>query len=308
MGFEVSPPNEFRAFLRRGGGPLLADKKNPKGDPSAEGLEGVKMPRAEKRRADERGEDRHRLSDERVQLRHKGKTYDLELINLSHGGAMVTRAFEAKLWDKVALVLGDQAELECAVRWVREDRIGLEFAHETRIDCDEATRDELFREVIRQCFPDVQIKARPAPVEIATDEPAGTVDVPDQKRDATRHPLIWNGILHHDYEWQEVRLRNISATGALIECSAKVPAGPAVFLDLKKAGRIGAQVSWSRGNQMGLLFTEPFDVSCLANATPILASKASARPAPDGGEIDHSPWAPEWNRLSIGELGAKLGG
>jgi hypothetical protein len=197
-------------------------------------------------------------------------------------------------------VLGEGAAVECAVRWLRDDKVGLEFAHETQIDCDSSTRDALLRDVIRNSFPDVEIKARPPRV-----DPPG-----DHQREAPRHPLVWTGVLHHNFEWQEARLRNISANGALVECATSVPSGANVFLDLSGAGRIAAQVSWSRGDQVGLVFADRFDVSRLSQATPLLASKtgAKAQPAPDGHECDQAPWDPHWRRLSIDELGAELGG
>ena len=301
MGFEASPPNEFRASLRPGSrGPVVVASKNAKVDPDADGLSAVQVPRSESRRTDQRGGDRHRLEGEQTFVRRKGKNQKVELINLSQGGAMITGDCKVTLWDKVELVLGDGGAIECAVRWIRDGKYGLEFAHETQIDCDAGTRDTLLRDVTRNSFPDVEIKARPA-----------TQDTSDeQQREATRHPLIWNGVLHHDFEWQAARLRNISATGALVECANSVPAGAKVFLDLSEAGRVAAHVSWSRGTQTGLAFVEPFDVACLSKATPILASKTSAKShfAPYGRGCDQAPWAPQWNRLSVDELGAELGG
>lgn len=299
MGFEASPRNEFRASLRPGGRrPVVVAEKYAQADPSEEGVRKVKIPRSESRRTDQRGGDRHRLAGETVTVRREGKAHEVELINLSHDGAMVAGDFKARLWDKVDLVLGEGAEVECAVRWIRDGRIGLEFAHETRIDCDSATRDELLRDVIRNSFPDVEIKRRPAKEEH------------DHKREATRHPLIWNGVLHHDFEWQEARLRNISATGALVECSLDVRAGANVFLDLNEAGRIAAKVSWSSGDQVGLIFAEPFDVTSLSKSKPVLAEKNPKLPRAgmDATDIAQSPWAPEWQRLSLDELGAELGG
>jgi len=301
MGFEASPPNEFRASLRPGSrGPLVVADKQAKVDPSIDGLGAVKVPRSETRQTDQRGDDRHRLQDEETFVRRKGKQHKVELINLSQGGAMVAATFTMKLWDKVELVLGEGSAVECAVRWLRDGKIGLEFAHETQIDCEPGAHDGLLREVIRNSFPDVEIKARPARTEGAG----------EQQREAPRHPLIWNGVLHHDFEWQAARLRNISATGALIECATSVPAGATVFLDLAEAGRIAAQVSWSRGDQVGLAFAEPFDVSSLSKTTPILASKSGAKAqfGPSGRDCDQAPWAPQWHRLSIDELGAELGG
>lgn len=305
MGVE-SKPNEFRASLRSDSSrsPIVATKRG-RGDGARGGLDGVVVPRSEGRSSNQRDGDRHRLSNEQAIIRRKGKTHVVELVNLSHGGAMVAGDFKAKLWDKVELVLGDDdggaGEIECAVRWIRDGRFGLEFAHETRVDCDSATLDELLRKVICNSFPGVELKQRPAAPEQAEE--------PEQKRSEVRHPLIWNGILHHDYDWEVVRLRNISRLGALVECSANLPAGVTVFLDLGEAGRLGATVSWSRGNQSGLAFAEPFDVQSLAKATPEVAAKQGHRPAfGESGRSEQSPWAPQWGRLSIDELGRNLGG
>lgn len=299
MGFEAAPPNDFRASLRSGrrDSPVVTQKRAPK-DRKVSGLDGVKVTRSESRSSDQRAGDRHRLTGEQAVVRRKGKSHEVELINLSHGGAMVAGDFKAKLWDKVELVLGDAGEIECAVRWMRGDRIGLEFAHETKVDCAPDTLDELLRQVIRNSFPNVEIKAR-QPV----------AEAQEQKRNAVRHPLIWSGILHHDYDWDTVRLRNISRLGALIECSVSLPPGVAVYLDLGEAGRLAATVSWSRGNQSGLQFHESFDVTRLSKATPEIAATQGSRPHFGGeGNSDQSPWAPQWKRLSVEELGSRLGG
>jgi hypothetical protein len=304
MGIE-STPNEFRATL--GGGrpePVVAKQKRRATDPKAATLGDIKVSRTEGRNSNERKTDRHRLTDEQAVVRRKGKRYVVELINLSHGGAMVAGDFKAKLWDKVALVLSTESEsaaseIECAVRWIRDGRYGLEFAHETQVECDGKTLDELLRQVIRHSFPGVELKIQP---------PAER-EKPEDKRVGVRHPLIWSGVLHHDYEWESVRLRNISQFGALIECPADLPAGANVYLDLGEAGKIGATVSWSRCNQTGLSFHEPFEVQSLAKAAPDVATKHGYQP-PFGelGQSDQSPWAPQWGRLSVDELGKELGG
>src|SRR5437899_1851038 len=79
-------------------------------------------------------DDRHRLVGERAQLTHDGNTHEVVLINLSGGGAMIETSIELLIWDRVHLHLGDHGDIECTVRWVRDGRIGLEFAHETRLD------------------------------------------------------------------------------------------------------------------------------------------------------------------------------
>ncbi len=303
MGIEAAPPNEFRATLRadRRAEPMVAKQKRRETDPKAAGLGDIKVVRSESRSSNQRNGDRHRLTDEQAVVRRKGKNHVVELINVSHGGAMVSGSFKAKLWDRVDLVLGDDGQggaIECAVRWIRGGRYGLEFAHETRVDCDSATLDQLLRDVIQHSFPGVEIKARPAAEE-----------QPTEHRLVVRHPLIWSGILHHDYEWEVVRLRNVSAGGALIECPLSLPCGVVVYLELDNIGRLAATVSWSRGTQTGLAFEEPFDVSRLSKATPEVAANEVTKShfAPYGRECDQSPWAPQWDRASIAELGAKLG-
>lgn len=302
MSFEAAPPNQFRATLRPGGRaePVVAKSRRRETDPKAARLGDIKVTRSETRSANQRNGDRHRLTDEQAIVRRKGKRHVVELINVSHGGAMVSGALKAKLWDRVHLVLGEDGkggEIECAVRWIRGDRFGLEFAHETRVDCDSETLDELLRQVIHNSFPGLEIEPRPA-----------VPDQPTEKRLLVRHPLIWNGILHHDYDWEIVRLRNISSGGALIECPVSLPSGVTVYLELEKIGRLAATVSWSRGDQTGLTFEEAFDVLTLSQAAPEVAPDEVSRPGFDGeGHSEQSPWAPQWDRVSVRELGAKLG-
>src|SRR5688572_3691576 len=303
MGFEAAPPNEFRATLRPGrrAEPIVAKTRRRETDPKAARLGDIKVNRSESRSANQRNADRHRLTDEEAVVRRKGKRHVVDLINVSHGGAMVSGSFKAKLWDRVELMLGEGGkggEIECAVRWIRDDRIGLEFAHETRVECDAETLDELLRRVIHNSFPGIEIKTQPA-----------VAEQPAEKRLLVRHPLIWNGILHHDYEWEIVRLRNISSGGALIECPVNLPSGVVVYLELERIGRLAATVSWSRGNQAGLAFEEAFDVLRLSSAVPEVAPDDGSRPGFDGdGHSDQSPWAPQWDRVSVKDLGDTLGG
>ena len=302
MGIEATP-NEFRASLGSDAPRetrLAAKRKRRETDIKAAALGDIKVTRSESRSSNQRSADRHRLTEEQAVVRRKGRRHVVELINLSHGGAMVAGDFKAKLWDKVSLVLGEAGEIECAVRWIRDGRYGLEFAHETQVDCDGETLDELLRQVIRNSFPGVDLTLRASP--------SGEAVKAEEKRRGTRHPLIWSGILHHDYDWEVVRLRNISRLGALIECPTNLPTGATVYLDLAEAGKIPATVSWSRSDQCGLEFHEPFDVRSLSKVAPDIAARQGYRP-PFGevGKSDQSPWAPQWDRLSVDQLGASLG-
>ena len=51
--------------------------------------------------------DRHRLSEETVKITRNGVSHETQLINVSGGGAMISAAFEANVWDKLELHLGD---------------------------------------------------------------------------------------------------------------------------------------------------------------------------------------------------------
>ena len=290
--------NSFRAsLLPQEQRTLLVDRKIRRINNGAEGLGAVAVPRSEGRRANHRSGDRHRLGGESATVRHKRRKVEVGLINLSGGGAMIEGPLQAKLWDRLDLVLGEFGRIECIVRWKRGDRFGLEFAHETRIDCDDETRDEMLRQVIRKSFPEVSGALTPEPV-LAEGE-----DEPVQKRAEARHPLIWSGVLHHDYDWQTARIRNISSGGAMVECESEVQTGATVYLDIGDAGRMAATVCWARGDQIGLGFVESFDVSRLASRTPELTPGTWAKPDYLKDEsTETSPWASEWGRLTLPEL------
>src|SRR5690349_915712 len=132
----------------------LIPSKKPKGA-RADTLNSVAVRREEGRRGNTRLGDRHRLSDEQVRVAHDGRDYDVQLVNLSGGGAMVAGEFEPMLWDRVELNLGENGRIDCAVRWMKGGRVGLEFAHETRIDCSPSERAEVLQAVIAKSFPDV---------------------------------------------------------------------------------------------------------------------------------------------------------
>ena len=136
--------------------PLLRTK-SPKGV-KPDMLDSVPVPRAESRRGNARGGDRHRLTSEQAILRHDGREHVVELVNLSAGGAMIRGDAELVLWDHVQLVLGEEGELDCAVRWIKGNQAGLEFAHETTIDCDQDEHDDLLRAVIRKSFPHLEVQ------------------------------------------------------------------------------------------------------------------------------------------------------
>ena len=119
------------------------------------GLAGLAVPRAEGRTHNQRAEDRQMLTAEEARLFVNRKAYVVDLLNLSGGGAMIRTNLPLKLWKRVHLELGDGDSVECAVRWIKGDRVGLEFAHETQVAGDVATRDAMLLETISRSFPEV---------------------------------------------------------------------------------------------------------------------------------------------------------
>ena len=248
---------------------------------------------------DHRDAVRHSLARETATIDFEGKALVVDLVNLSGGGAMIEADIKPKLWDRVDLHLGAGSPIECAVRWLRGARIGLEFAHETQIECSREERDALLLEVIRRSFPDL-----PTTATSATSEGAEA-----SRRVSSRHPLIWNGKIAWQHQSRTVRLRNISVSGVLIDAPVDFPEGAELMLDLGKSGVYAATVGWSRGGQAGLVFSAPFELSALAAARPEIAPQRWLRPAYlDRCADQPSPWESGWDRSDLSDLRADLEG
>jgi hypothetical protein len=288
----------IRAKILGGANPAderILQSKKPKGA-DLDSLDSL-IEREEARTKHSRFEDRHRLLDESVSIKSGDAMRSVQLVNLSGGGAMIRGDAKLQLWDRVELQLGENGTVECAVRWVRGDRYGLEFAHETRIDCGAGEQAAVLREIIRRSFPDVEFEADVEPEE----QHSG----PDG-RGERRHPLVWSGLLHHDYQSTPVRLRNISSTGTLIECPEYLTVGSEPLLELGPDVSISATVAWALGDQAGLRFNAPFDLGDLARTRPNVAGSNWEPPAYLEG-AESSP-GDHWGRMSLGQLRNELEG
>ena len=309
--------NSFRSAILSGKGlhpadPIVRQKK--KRGAAEEDLSSVAVPRSERRTSNQRDDDRHRLDHETAHARFNGEIHDIDVINLSGGGAMIRCDFTPRLWERVDLIFAEGSEIECAVRWMRDDRIGLEFAHETRIDCDPKERDALLLDVIHRSFPDIALHERedvaelqPVHVQERRDEDD---TVANTRRTERRHPLVWMGEVYFAHDNAKVRLRNISEHGALIESPVQYPNGVELLLDLGEAGQHFATVSWTCGDKTGLKFLKPFSLKLLGSAKPQVAPQMMTRPGPSGRvSVDQdNPWANEWKRQSLEELRDDLEG
>jgi PilZ domain-containing protein len=294
----------IRAEIIRGEGkrPILKEKRIRKSE--AKALTDIAIAREESRRTNNRDQDRFRLTGAKFEVTYHGADFDAEVINLSGGGAMIAVDLLPNIGERLHLRLGEDGAIECAVRWIKGGRLGLEFAHETQLQCSDDEQAALLRDVISRDFPEAKFASKPAGEAPGAPEP----DSPDQ-RSATRHPLIWWGDLHHGSHSWHVRLRNISASGALVECPGQLYIDSEVLLDMGKAGALAASVSWVVGDHVGLKFEEPFDLRRLAQSKPGVTPPIWLRPAylQDQVEAD-SAWDQSWDRISVDDLRTQLEG
>lgn len=252
-------------------------------------------------RGNSRKGDRHRLVGEQALVSYKGAEHEAELINVSGGGAMIAGSFEVGVSDLLHLRLGENGTIECAVCWLRDGRIGLEFAHETQLDCSAEEQAVLLREVIARTYGGAHFSQAPATTASAATD--------DEIRRAKRHPLIWSGTLHCCGQQTPVRIRNISATGAMVQCSFQVPAGSEAVLDLGDQVTVSGTVGWAVGDQVGLHFHSQFDVTQLSRTTPEVAPSTWVQPDYlTRAGASASPWDPKWQRLNMREMNDELEG
>ncbi|MDQ3074163.1 MAG: EAL domain-containing protein [Pseudomonadota bacterium] len=79
-----------------------------------------------------------------------------------------------------------------------------------------------------------------------------------------RHRLMRRAIAAIDGRPIEIRLRNMSAMGALVECERPVAPGTTLTIDIVGVGPVVGSVRWAQANKFGIQFTEQFDLTRLA--------------------------------------------
>ena len=79
-----------------------------------------------------------------------------------------------------------------------------------------------------------------------------------------RHRLMRRAITVIDGNEVELRLRNISSMGALVECSAPVAPGTELAIDVIGVGPVRGIVRWAQAGKFGVQFEGQFDLARLA--------------------------------------------
>ncbi len=79
-----------------------------------------------------------------------------------------------------------------------------------------------------------------------------------------RHRLMRRAVTCIDDETLEVKLRNISSMGALVDCPLPVAPGQQLTIDIVGVGPILGIVRWAQSGKFGIQFGEEFDLARLA--------------------------------------------
>lgn len=260
-------------------GPLLArraPKRKREGDEPS--LAGLAIPRTESRSCNQRREDRHLNVTDRAEIRFRGRRIDVAVVNVSRHGAMIRSEIEPRIGERMQIRFESCNRTDCTVRWLKGGRIGLEFARETEILASEDVREL-----------------------IVSGRRAGERESAAERSERPpRQSLLWKAVLHWDHGTFAVRIRNISAEGAMLEGREELPAGTGIVLDLGVGGAVSGEVRWSRSGQLGVRFDGRFDMRRLAKAeSPSESSPQVVKPLYLESELDpSSPWAAAWDKLT----------
>ena len=92
------------------------------------GLDGGMIPRTVRRVFDERGEPREQAASQTAVLAHRGRNHVVKVINLSNSGAMVIFQVLPHIGEAVTLQLLDWGHVQGHIRWVRDGKVGINFA------------------------------------------------------------------------------------------------------------------------------------------------------------------------------------
>lgn len=280
--------HELRSRVTEGGpSAALLAKRAPKRQAAVDegaSLASLAIPRTEARTSNQRSEDRHLNVADRAELRFRGRKHDVAVVNVSRHGAMIAAPIEPRIGEKMQIRFEGLNRTDCTVRWVRAGRIGLEFSQETMVIAPAAVKELIVagRREGEQPTLEEQIATR-----------------------APRQSLLWKAVLHWDHGTFRVRIRNISAEGAMLEGAGELAPDTGIVLDLAEGGSVAGIVRWARSGQFGIRFDTRFDMRRLVRAEQAHeASPALVKPAYLESELEaDSPWAGAWDKFTPENMG-----
>lgn len=277
--------HKLRATILSGGHHPAVSVNEPKRPATAKGALGVSLTAIPVKR--ETSRTTHQRSGDRLPgimatttLSVRRAKHDVAVVNLSSDGAMIETDVELQIGARVAITLPDGTDGRCVVRWLRERRVGLEF-------------DGFALEIGRSTSGSLTFRRDLAPKRKIADR-------------AQRRSMVWNATLHADAEMVGVKLRNISATGAQLDCDLVLDIDSKVLLSLGGAGFMPSQVRWCEGGLIGLSFDRHFDVDMLV----VCAEQDDSMKAIEWVKPEYlmderspdSPWAARFDKLTLADL------
>ncbi|MBA2467508.1 MAG: EAL domain-containing protein [Sphingomonas sp.] len=93
-----------------------------------------------------------------------------------------------------------------------------------------------------------------------------------------RHRMMRRAIAEIDGTIREIRLRNISATGALVECPQSVSPGTTITIDIVGVGPVVGTVRWAQSGKFGVQFQDSFSLGRLAGNKEVRNAVTMLRP------------------------------
>lgn len=246
------------------------------------GLAGIRIRREEARRCDQRSEHRHVNIVDHATLRYLRRLHEVAVLNLSSRGVMIECDFRPRIGARLAIRFADCNETACSVRWVRDGRIGLEFDRETLM----IGANDVHRPIVAG-----RREGEQPPIAF-------------RKQRAPRHSSMIRAQLHWPAGSMPVRLRNISASGAMIQAGQDLETDSDIVLEIPHAAAIPGRVRWCRSRQIGIHFSIELDLDAL------IRPRGDAAEMPEYLKPDYlrteqdpdSPWAARWSRLSPDDL------
>lgn len=206
--------------------------------------------------------------------------HETAVLNLSSDGVMIETDVELHIGDRVGITLPDGTDGRCIVRWMRDGRVGMEF-------------DGFGLEIGRSASGTLTFRRDAEPKRKIADR-------------AQRRSMVWGATLHADAEMVAVKLRNVSASGAQLDCDLVLDVDTKVLLSLGGAGFMPSKVRWCESGRMGLSFDRNFDVEMLVTcAEQDEAMKAIEWVKPEylmDERSPDSPWAARFDKLTLADL------
>jgi hypothetical protein len=254
------------------------------------GLSRIPIKRQEARLTNQRLEDRHHRLVEKATIVFRRKKHEVNVVNVSSRGAMLETDIEPRIGESIDIFFTPETKTRCAVRWVRESRIGIEFVNET-IFWESGGKGPVFR---------YEPASKPE-----AESPLDVEEASDHVEREARQRLLRSGTLYWGGVSVPVRLRNISSGGARLDADRLLQPGSEVELDLGESGFQLAEVRWSKEGQIGLRFAAEFDLDSLApTCEPASVELPDVlKPAYLETELQpDSPWAARFERLSLRQL------